>query len=424
MSSYNWPPLPSGGGGGGTPVGPDFSVQFRNGSNFDGVAGLITDTAGNLTANTIDLNSSTAGVAHVTTNTTSLYLAGGSSLGALVIKGGTAYNTSSLTTLLEPDYNFGTNSNLVFCGINEAPIPVLTHNAQLTILTDITPLSSITPILSAFQILSSNVGATTFSIQSQPVGVSNFFDISTSAHLQDILVINSAGSMGLGTAAPVSFMEISHSDSNSFPTILSITNAKIGTNSGAAVDFRTTDPAHSGLIYSRLLGSANGATGGLLTFYTQNSVGTLVSGMVINATQVVSILSTLRVGNGSSFTNAGIAINASHLVFQQATPPTIAAGAPAGTGAVVSLTNPTDQCGLITITTGTGPTTGTACTLTFNKAFSHNVCVIIGAQNSAAALLGGAWGQGTTASFGIHWGIVPAASTTYTYFYQIMDGGS
>ncbi len=99
--------------------------------------------------------------------------------------------------------------------------------------------------------------------------------------------------------------------------------------------------------------------------------------------------------------------------------PTIAAGAAAGTGATVSVTG-NDISGVITITTGTSPTSGTLATLTFALPYATAPRVTLSANNASAAQLTN-YVASTTTNFTLSTPATPVASTTYTFYYHVIQ---
>ncbi len=98
---------------------------------------------------------------------------------------------------------------------------------------------------------------------------------------------------------------------------------------------------------------------------------------------------------------------------------TIVAGANAGTGATASISG-NDTSGTITVNTGTSPSAGTLATITFISAYGAAPNVVLTPKGNAAATLQYNYGSSTT-SFTLNSGTAPAASTTYTYSYMVMQ---
>jgi hypothetical protein len=103
--------------------------------------------------------------------------------------------------------------------------------------------------------------------------------------------------------------------------------------------------------------------------------------------------------------------------------PTIAAGAAAGTGPTVSVDLGNDLSHQITVTTGTGPTTGTLCTVTFGSALDAGLFtgVTFSPANANAAGEVAKWyvGSAGNTSYTIACATAPTASTTYTFHIHI-----
>lgn len=98
--------------------------------------------------------------------------------------------------------------------------------------------------------------------------------------------------------------------------------------------------------------------------------------------------------------------------------PTIAATAAAGTGATVALSATGDTGGSLNITTGTSPTAGALCTVTFSEAWNVTPFVLLQGANTNAALavanIGVSTGS-TTTTFTVGFASAPAASTSYSF---------
>lgn len=104
-------------------------------------------------------------------------------------------------------------------------------------------------------------------------------------------------------------------------------------------------------------------------------------------------------------------------------PPSIAAGAGAGTSPTISLTGG-DQSGVISVTTGTLPTaSSTVVTVTYHTSFSNGTYPVLMPANATTALLTGVnsvYTTGTTTTFTITsltGGL--AASTAYSWYYYV-----
>jgi hypothetical protein len=104
-------------------------------------------------------------------------------------------------------------------------------------------------------------------------------------------------------------------------------------------------------------------------------------------------------------------------------PPSVAAGAGAGTSPTISLTGG-DQSGVISVTTGTLPTaSSTVVTVTYHTSFSNGTYPVLMPANATTALLTGVnsvYTTGTTTTFTITsltGGL--AASTAYSWYYYV-----
>ncbi|MBK8706619.1 MAG: hypothetical protein IPN33_25620 [Saprospiraceae bacterium] len=101
------------------------------------------------------------------------------------------------------------------------------------------------------------------------------------------------------------------------------------------------------------------------------------------------------------------------------TTPTIAAGAAAGTGPTVTVDSGNDLCHQVTVITGTSPTTGTLCTVTFNQALDAGLFtfVVFSPRNAATAGEIAKFYVGSTgnSSYTISCAAAPTASTTYIF---------
>lgn len=119
-------------------------------------------------------------------------------------------------------------------------------------------------------------------------------------------------------------------------------------------------------------------------------------------------------------TNVILSMKNGHIKVTQTTAATATVNANAGTGATCTVANAVDGRGRVTITAGTLPSTGTQCTLNFNKAFGvAPVCMLTPkSAGSAANAVQVQVGTEATGSFPIAFNIVPVATTVYTYNYS------
>lgn len=112
--------------------------------------------------------------------------------------------------------------------------------------------------------------------------------------------------------------------------------------------------------------------------------------------------------------------NAGHLKSTQATPPTIAVNANAGTGGSASIANATDTAGVVTIVTGTiGISTGSYATITFNKAFTVAPIVVLTPANSTLST--SVYVTSTTTTFDVNFAAAGGISSTYVLNYYVIE---
>jgi hypothetical protein len=112
-----------------------------------------------------------------------------------------------------------------------------------------------------------------------------------------------------------------------------------------------------------------------------------------------------------------------HLVVAGSATPTIAAGTAACTTPTVSVSG-SDTAGLITVTTGTGcSTSGKLATLTFGNAFGAAPNVVVTPATATAAALQSYVDSSTTSTtkFDLNSGTTPTASTTYRWYYHVIQ---
>jgi hypothetical protein len=137
-----------------------------------------------------------------------------------------------------------------------------------------------------------------------------------------------------------------------------------------------------------------------------------------------------NVGIGTSSPNATLevvgSINATsnitvagHIISSGATP-TITAGSGAGTSPTVSISG-NDITGTISITTGTSPAASTLATITFSTAYGTAPNVLLTPVGSVSASIQYNLGSSSTTNFTLNTGTAPAASTTYTYKYFVIQ---
>lgn len=134
-----------------------------------------------------------------------------------------------------------------------------------------------------------------------------------------------------------------------------------------------------------------------------------------------------QIGAGAvTGTNVLLSLKGGHLKIAQTTAPTVAVNSNAGTGASCSVSNATDSAGRLSLTTGTLATSsGTQCTVTFNKAYGvAPVCVLSptnanAAANSVTRQID--FPTPSTTVFTINFGIAETAGTAYTWAYHCIE---
>lgn len=142
-------------------------------------------------------------------------------------------------------------------------------------------------------------------------------------------------------------------------------------------------------------------------------------------TGTVTLPASNLVNGASAATNASIVYKDSHIKSTMTTAPTAVVAAGAGTGATCTIAHASDSAGIITLTTGSvgTPSTGTQCTLTFNKAYATiPVCVFSPANSNAGSnLVLFSVGTSTTAVQPFAFGVAGGTSTAYIYNYHCME---
>lgn len=142
-------------------------------------------------------------------------------------------------------------------------------------------------------------------------------------------------------------------------------------------------------------------------------------------TGTVTLPASNLVNGASAATNASIVYKDSHIKSTMTTAPTAVVAAGAGTGATCTIAHASDSAGIITLTTGSvgTPTTGTQCTLTFNKAYSTIPVCVFSPANAVAGtnLVQFSVGTSTTAVQPFSFGVAGGTSTAYVYNYHCME---
>ena len=146
------------------------------------------------------------------------------------------------------------------------------------------------------------------------------------------------------------------------------------------------------------------------------SGNTLTFGFATNALPGLMSAGTQTFGGAKTLQNT---FTAKHF-FDSSAVPTIASGSGAGTSPTLSITG-NDQCGFITIATGTSPTASTGiATITFNGGFTatnNSVPSIFATNASASTVASSIWLSSNTASWAISGSL--SASTIYLWGYQV-----
>ncbi|MGE3801101.1 MAG: beta strand repeat-containing protein [Candidatus Kapaibacterium sp.] len=172
----------------------------------------------------------------------------------------------------------------------------------------------------------------------------------------------------------------------------------------------------------------NGDAGDVLTVNTGGGTDLTISeaGLDRNsgATETLALDNTgagninVLINGATSTTNSRLTVDDGHWTSQQTTAPT---ALPAGANvATTVLANETDVAGFINITTSGTPAAGAQGTVTFNAAYATAPIVVLTAANGAGAGVG-AYVTRTTTTFTVNFIGVPAASTSYQFFYQVIE---
>lgn len=101
--------------------------------------------------------------------------------------------------------------------------------------------------------------------------------------------------------------------------------------------------------------------------------------------------------------------------------PTVAAGSAAGTSPTVTVTG-TDECGVVSVTAGTTPGTGTLATVTFSEAYQTAPAVALVAENDTAATQLGVWCTVSTTALTIKCRTAGTAAVVYLINYVVVGG--
>lgn len=155
----------------------------------------------------------------------------------------------------------------------------------------------------------------------------------------------------------------------------------------------------------------NGFSGAIQFIATENTTTTNQGGDLVFSTTpngAAAVVERIRI------TQAG------HLKSTQASVPTIAADAGAGTGATASLAKATDIAGEITINTGTlGVSTGSYATITFNKACGVAPIIVLTPANGT--LSSSVYVTSTTTTFSVNFAVAGGITSTYVINYHVLE---
>ena len=154
------------------------------------------------------------------------------------------------------------------------------------------------------------------------------------------------------------------------------------------------------------------ATGSSLILQAwQQQSGDLLQAKNSNGTVLASIDSNGNLSVQSATINGSITIDG-HVIFGGSAPNAIAT---TGTVSIVG----TDATGMITVTTGTSPTTGALATITFNSAYTISPFVIISSEGPGTAGLNPYISNVSTTSFTVNALNAPSANTSYSFYYYV-----
>jgi hypothetical protein len=130
----------------------------------------------------------------------------------------------------------------------------------------------------------------------------------------------------------------------------------------------------------------------------------------------LSIGGTLSVSGSTSVVDLSIS---GHLITTGSAP-TVASSSAAGTGATVMVTGD-DTAGTITVTTGSNPSAGSMANVSFTKAYAALPHVLLTPNDSKSAPLIVYPDQQTTTGFSLSLTTTPAANTSYTFEYFVVE---
>ena len=257
-----------------------------------------------------------------------------------------------------------------------------------------------------------------------------------------LLLATNGGNVGIGTVTPFGVFDV-YADTGTTTTLTaaisstsSTGNISIAPTTGfpvrgtlvidnEAITYTTVSGTVLNITARGVLGTtgathANGSTVQYLETLVSKGTGTTPH-TVLNSS------GNMGIGTVSPSTNARLAFKDGHIQSQQATAPGIAAGAAAGTGPTVSLSNATDVAGKVNVTTGTGTSTGTVTTITFSTPFATApIITLMPANAQTATQMDSAriYTTSTTTTFSVISGASGAAltaSTAYAWWYHVTE---
>lgn len=148
----------------------------------------------------------------------------------------------------------------------------------------------------------------------------------------------------------------------------------------------------------------------------QSSAGTVLAS--VNATGDLTVVSATV--NGTLTVNGNATVNGHIITGNSSGSTAIVAGGAAGAGASSSVSG-NDTSGKVTITTGTGATTGVLGTVTFAQSFGSAPNIVLTPANGNGSSIQYFAGNSSTTTFTIDANNAPADGSTYTYYYHVMQ---
>lgn len=192
-------------------------------------------------------------------------------------------------------------------------------------------------------------------------------------------------------------------------------NSRVGLSGGTCTNAGTLTDYGSSF-------RCNLSSSGTATLNGSNVIGTLTNTGTLTQPGLFTIR-TLLAGDGAvNGTNTAVVTKDRHFKSTMTTVPTATVNANAGTGATCTLANSTDSAGTVTLVTGSvgTPTTGTQCTINFNKAYGVAPRCVFAPANSTAGsnLVLFFIGTPTTTTQPFSFGVAGGTTSTYVYNYS------